>query len=103
MAEPDDAGGRTTYSGPVDWCFRSRTTGRLVLGQTPNVPIILWAVTTVLGWFIEGRAGAVLAVVAAVGLGWWAVEELARGVNPFRRMLGAGALLWISLGLLGVR
>jgi hypothetical protein len=31
---------------------------------------------------------------------WWALDELVRGVNPFRRVLGGAVLGWFVLGLL---
>jgi hypothetical protein len=35
----------------------------------------------------------VLRWLAFAALGWWGLDELVRGVNPFRRILGAVALL----------
>ena len=39
-----------------------------------------------------GSLGTGLDVIAAFALLVWAVEELVRGVNPFRRLLGAAVL-----------
>ena len=39
------------------------------------------------------------ASVFVVGLGVWALLEVVAGVNWFRRLLGAGALVWIVAGL----
>jgi hypothetical protein len=47
----------------------------------------------------SGTAGTVLTVVQTGALAIWAVDELARGVNPFRRMLGAAFLVWIVASL----
>jgi hypothetical protein len=46
--------------------------------------------------------GAVTAVTAVgtVALVVWALDELVRGVNPFRRLLGAGVLVTQGVGLL---
>ena len=33
-----------------------------------------------------------LDVAVYAALGWWATDELVRGVNPFRRILGAVVL-----------
>ena len=41
----------------------------------------------------SGWTGTGLDVVAAGGLVWWAVDELVRGVNPWRRLLGGGVLV----------
>jgi hypothetical protein len=32
-------------------------------------------------------------VIATGGLLWWAADEVLRGVNPWRRMLGGGMLV----------
>jgi len=39
-----------------------------------------------------GSLGTGIDVIAGVALLVWAVDELVRGVNPFRRLLGAAAL-----------
>jgi hypothetical protein len=85
----------------LDWMFRSRVDGRLVIGQLPNVALIVFLVAAVLRWLIrpDGTAGVVLDVVASGALLWWAVDEVLRGVNPFRRMLGAGVLTVVVVGL----
>ena len=60
------------------WLFEDRQTGRLVVVQWPNVPLWIWIVATVLR----------LRLLATVALIAWALWEVARGVNPFRRILG---------------
>jgi hypothetical protein len=40
-----------------------------------------------------GTAGGVLQLIATSGLLWWAADEVLRGVNPWRRMLGGGMLV----------
>jgi hypothetical protein len=37
--------------------------------------------------------------VFTIGLGVWAWKEAVGGVNWFRRLVGAGALVWIVAGL----
>lgn len=85
----------------IDWLFRSRVDGRYVVGQFPNVPLIVFAVAAALRWLWApgGTPGVVLDVVASGALVWWAVDELLRGVNPFRRLLGAGVLTFVAVGL----
>jgi hypothetical protein len=65
------------------WFFTDRTTGRWVVAQWPNLPLWAWIVATLLG--VHWLALAALVV--------WALLELARGASPFRRVLGAAALL----------
>lgn len=39
-----------------------------------------------------GTADTLLRAAATGGLIWWAADELLRGVNPWRRILGGGVL-----------
>jgi hypothetical protein len=82
----------------IDWLLRDRRTGRWVVVQAPNLPLLVWLVTVVLRWFWHARA---LDVVGTTALVVWAGDEVARGVNPFRRLLGAAVLAalvvrWVS-------
>jgi hypothetical protein len=78
----------------IEWWFRNRTTGAITVAQAPNLPLVVflvaWAVNLVVA--PAGSVGTGLDVVAAFALLVWAVEELVRGVNPFRRLLGAAVL-----------
>ena len=78
----------------VDWMFRSRRTGRLTVAQFPNATLGVFLVATALGWLVasHSRVRTVTDVVAKVSLVAWAGDEVIRGVNPFRRILGAGGL-----------
>lgn len=44
-----------------------------------------------------------LRAVAVVSLLWWSLDEVLRGVNPFRRILGGVVLLATVVGLLASR
>ena len=71
------------------------------LAQFPNPPLLLafggWALAAATDHTAEdiGRA------VFTIGFGVWAREEAVHGVNWFRRLLGAGALVWIVARLAG--
>lgn len=69
------------------------------IAQFPNLPLLLalagWGLAAVAG----GTAHDVGRAVFAVGLGIWAWEEGVNGVNWFRRLLGAGALVWVVANL----
>ena len=87
----------------IDWLYRNRTTGRITIGQFPNAALGLFLAATVLQLVLDptGELRAGLALLAAGGLIWWAIDELIRGVNPWRRLLGgvvlAGqGLKWVS-------
>ena len=92
-------GGRT---GLVDWLFRSRVTGRITVAQFPNAALLVWLGATVLQLVWDPRVAGhdALRWVSTGALVVWAGDEVVRGVNPFRRMLGAGVLLWTAVSLL---
>lgn len=85
---------RPPYTNPLDWVFRNRQTGRVTVAQWPNAPLLLFLVAAALRAVVHpgGIAGEILSAVAAVALITWAVIELVRGVNPFRRLLGGVVL-----------
>ena len=80
----------------VNWLFRNRRTGRITIAQRPNAALGIWIVATVLSLAFDpaGSVGASLTVVGRIALALWAADELLRGVNPFRRSLGAVVLVW---------
>lgn len=88
-------------TGFLDWMFRSRTTGRITLLQVPNWSLLTWLLASAvmsLG-HPEGRLHDVVAVLASLALALWAVDEVLRGVNPFRRILGAVVFIWLVVSL----
>jgi hypothetical protein len=92
-AEPpgEDRQDRTRIRTLVDWVFRSRVDGRIVVAQFPNIPLGIFLVATVVRVVLHpaGRVGTVLRIVMAGSLLGWAADEVVRGVNPWRRFLGA--------------
>lgn len=91
---------RFRAGGVSDWFFRDRRDGRIVIAQWPNLPLWLFAITASLAWGLDATALTVpagthsaLRLVALLCLGWWALDELFRGVNPWRRCLGGAVLL----------
>jgi hypothetical protein len=86
----------------VDWAFRDRRTGRIVIAQWPNVALAVWIVAGVLRALLDPGGGwrTTLDVIGAAALTWWAVDEIIRGVNPWRRFLGALVLTGTVLSLL---
>jgi hypothetical protein len=73
------------------WLFVNRETGRVTVMQIPNVPLCVFLVAAAGRRLLHpvGRIGSAVNVVAAGSLLVWAVDEVFRGVNPFRRILGA--------------
>jgi hypothetical protein len=73
--------------------FRDRN-GKIVMAQMPNLPIIVWAVASLLKMiFSTGRLNIGLELIAFGSLFTWAWEELFQGVNYFRRTLGLIVLI----------
>jgi hypothetical protein len=85
----------------IHWLFRSRSTGRITVVQVPNaalaVALVAWLLHRLLG--LSGALSTLLAVVGTVALVVWAGDEIIRGVNPWRRFLGGGVLLWQVVSL----
>lgn len=85
-----------------DWMFRSRETGKVVIIQPLNIPLGVFFVAAAIRRFagLEGTARTAVEVVAFASLMWWAIDEILRGVNPFRRLLGAVVAAVTVAGLL---
>ena len=82
-----------------NWLFRNRSTGQITIAQFPNVALGIFIATVVVRLFVRtGAPRTVLDVVALLALGWWAVDEMARGVNPWRRILGAVVGVFVLSG-----
>jgi hypothetical protein len=82
--------------------FDSRSTGRVTVAQWPNVALSAFVVSSGADRIFRpsGRAGTALHVVAVATIALWALDEIVRGVNPFRRMLGGAVLLATAASLL---
>lgn len=84
-----------------DWWFRNRQTGGITIAQFPNLALGIFITAALLGVVVDdGTAGTVLRWVAFVALAGWALDEIVRGVNPWRRFLGAAVLGWQLWSLL---
>jgi hypothetical protein len=100
------AGDRPPAANPVrsalNWWFRDRTTGRITIYQTPNIPLLVFIVAFMSRRVFEttGAVDVVLAVIATASLAIWGADEVARGVNPWRRVLGGVVLIALLAGLL---
>ncbi len=107
---PPPQTGTSTGSGVLgtafDWMFRNRKTGGITIGQFPNLPLGIFLAALVVGWLLEafdagqGTVRTVVGAIGTIGLTWWALDELIRGVNPWRRMLGGGVLIFVAVGLI---
>jgi hypothetical protein len=95
---------KRAFSTGFDWFFRDRRTGRITVVQLPNPPLWIFLLTVAVRR-VAAPSGTVRTVVDAVGvasLAWWAVDEVYRGVNPWRRLLGLGGSAFAVLGLVSL-
>ncbi|MFB6462000.1 hypothetical protein [Bradyrhizobium tunisiense] len=85
-----------------DWLFRNRETGAITIAQWPN--LVLWTVifAAVLLWIwpSAGKASLGLTIIVKGGLIIWGADEIIRGVNPWRRCLGAAVIVYQVVTLL---
>ncbi len=80
----------------LNWFFRDRTTGEITIAQMPNPALWIALLGSLAGlvWHPRGPTGDKLDCLVKASLVVWAVDELARGVNPWRRCLGAAVLIY---------
>lgn len=87
---PDEPPQHRVFS--LGWWLRDNK-GRLIVGQWPNPALWVWLIAAMIRW--AGLLPAHSAELVWAGRGAlvvWALDELVRGVNPFRRLLGAVVL-----------
>jgi hypothetical protein len=78
----------------IVWFFRNRQTGQITIAQVPNAALGLFLAAKGADWLISptGTLRSALGLLATGALVWWALDELLRGVNPWRRFLGGAVL-----------
>ena len=83
-----------------DWLFRNRRSGQITVAQFPNIPLWLFLATVALRQVVATGTNAhtIIDWTGLVALGWWSVDEVVRGVNPWRRILGAGGCTAVVAG-----
>ena len=82
----------------INWLFRNRETGEITIAQAPNLPLWIFLGASLASRIANGGdLDAVARCTATGALGWWAVDEVVRGVNPWRRVLGAGGVGLVAL------
>jgi hypothetical protein len=76
-----------------DRLFRD-STGEIIIGQPPNLPIIIWVAATLLKLvFKTGQVKILLDLLAFGSLLYWSFLEITQGANYFRRDLGIIVLI----------
>ena len=83
-----------------EWMFRSRRTGHITIVQFPNLALGTFLATVVVRWALPtgSEVRTTIDAVAVAALAAWAVDEVLRGVNPWRRLLGIGGLYFVVAG-----
>jgi hypothetical protein len=102
VVDPNTAPGRIRSL--FGWLFRNRRTGQITIAQFPNMALWLFFITIVLRQIVTPGTRARTAVDGAglVALGWWAIDEVVRGVNPWRRILGLGGCGVVAAGVVAL-
>jgi hypothetical protein len=102
VVDPDEASG--PHRSLFGWLFRSRRTGQITIAQFPNLALWLFFITIVLRLIVAPgtRARTALDGAGVAALGWWAVDEVIRGVNPWRRILGLGGCTLVAAGVVSL-
>ena len=86
-------------NGILAFSFKDKD-GKVVIGQTPNVPVVLGILLIALTWQItEEPLNTILRVMGSLFLLYWAYLEIAQGVNTFRKVLGAVVGIAVIAGL----
>ena len=83
----------------IDKCIKDEK-GNTVLFQRPNLPIIVWGVTTIASKITNGNIYDFFSLAAFGTLFTWAWLELFQGVNYLRRILGLVVLVATVYGRL---
>jgi hypothetical protein len=75
----------------LDRFVRDPRSGKVVLVQWPNAPLVAWVVLT-LGAALSSSHAQELRWAGTGALLAWAADELMRGASPARRVLGLAVL-----------
>jgi hypothetical protein len=78
----------------ANWAFRSRDNGRITIVQWPNISLAIVIMCDLARALLHTRGGVdeVLHWTGSAALVWWSLDEIIRGANPFRRVLGVVVL-----------
>ncbi len=83
-----------------DRLFRDGT-GEIIIGQPPNLPILIWLSATLLKFVVKnGQVKLGLDLLAFSSLLYWSFLEITQGVNYFRRDLGVVVLIALIISVI---
>ena len=85
-----------------DWLFKNRQTGEITIAQFPNLPLWLFLGAALAQRVADDSSSldTLANLAGSAALGWWAIGEVARGVNPWRRILGASGVVFVAYRLI---
>ncbi len=88
-------------AGSPRWWFTSRTTGRIVVAQAPNLALAVFALASVAGRLLADHhtTARILSDVASGAIIFWSLDEIVRGINPWRRALGTVVLAFSIMSI----
>jgi len=88
----------------LDWFFRSRRTQQITIVQFPNLPLAVFLVSVGLGWVTSAHSttNSIARGIGTGALAWWSIDEILRGVNPWRRVLGAFGFTFVVFRLVAL-
>lgn len=90
-----------SFKTPKIWNkFWKDKSGKIVLFQSPNRPLIVFICFAILGRFIPGVLGSICSDISRAALMYWAALEVLQGVNYFRRTLGVVVAVSVIVGIL---
>ena len=94
---PDAPSGESprTVRRAARWMFVDRRSGRITIAQRPNIALSVFIILSVVARLSHpsGSTARLTRTGAVVALTIWALDEMLRGVNPFRRVLGTAVLV----------
>jgi hypothetical protein len=75
--------------------FVSRPSGRITIAQRPNLSLSVFVIASVVERLLHpsGSLATLTRTIAIGALLIWAIDEVLRGANPFRRILGTAVLV----------
>ena len=71
----------------IDKCIKDDK-GAITVFQSPNLPLIVWGVSTIMARISSGTVQNFFGLIAFGAIFTWAWLELFQGVNYLRRLLG---------------
>ena len=88
----------------VEWLFRNRRTGQITVAQFPNIALAVFLASEVVDRVLSTgtRVHQTIAWIGAAALAWWALDEVFRGVNPWRRFLGLAGCALVVTDVMGL-